>query len=137
MVKTLKLFEPKKIIVARPREHRGSRHERGYDYDWERFSAKFLRQNPLCGECDHHGRVNPAVLVDHKIPLRLRPDLRLDRRNLWGLCTHCHNGMKRRMEAYAERTGAVDSLILWCDDPTSRPDALIMRQKRPKQEMIV
>ncbi len=137
MVKTLRLFQPRKMIVTRPRERRGNRHERGYDYEWTKMSAAHLRKNPLCAECEHHGRVNRAVLVDHKVPIRLSAELRLDKRNHWGLCEFCHNGMKRRMEAYAERVGKVDLLILWCDDVSKRPDALQMRQHRSKEEMIV
>lgn len=137
MVKTLKLFSPKRVAVAKPREHRGNRHQRGYDYEWTKTSANHLRRFPLCAECDRDGRTVMATVVDHKIPVRHRPDLRLDRQNHWSLCDHCHNGMKRRLEAIAERLGQIDQLIRWCDDPASRPAAIKHDRRPSKQEMVV
>ena len=137
MVKSARLFEPTRRIVARTRENRGNRHERGYDYEWTKTSEAHLRQSPLCVECDRKGRTVLADVVDHKIPIRWRPDLRLDPKNHWALCTACHNGFKRRLEAYAEAAKKVDELILWCDDPMSRPKALLKPWRRPREEMIV
>lgn len=137
VVKSLKLFAPKKAIIQRSREFRGSRHERGYDSTWTKLAAKHRRRSPICIECERADIIVVCDVVDHKIPVSFRPELRLDPKNHWSLCHDCHNGIKRRLEAYAERTGQVDSLILWCDDPSTRPAALAMREKRPKQEMIV
>lgn len=137
MVKTAKLFSPKRIQVARPREHRGSRHDRGYDYEWTKTSANHLRRHPFCIKCEQDGKTVLADVVDHKIPVRHRPDLRLDPTNRWGLCNVCHNGWKRWLEATAERLGLIDQLIRWCDDPSARPDVKAGRGRPKKQELIV
>lgn len=137
MVKTAKLFSPKREIQPKKLENRGSRHDRGYDYEWSKAAAHHLKLFPLCVECDRNDRVELATVVDHKIPIRCRADLRMKRENWWGLCHQCHNGIKRRMEAYAEKADMVDQLILWCDDPTARPAALQRPRRFSKETMIV
>lgn len=138
MVKTLRLFEPRKRIEPRPREtDRGNRHERGYDYEWTKASARHLKINPLCAECDHDGRTVLACVVDHKIPVRDRPDLRMDPKNWWSLCNHCHNGIKRRLEGYARAANLISSLMEWCDNPASRPKALKFDRRKQRETMIV
>lgn len=137
MVKSLKLFQPKKTVIPRQKEFRGSRHERGYDSVWTKVAEAHRKKYPLCKECERHDIIVLCDVVDHKIPVTARPELRLDPKNHWGLCHDCHNGIKRRMEAYALRSKQVDMLILWCDDPSTRPPALEMRARPPNQEMIV
>lgn len=139
MVKTLKLYTPRRTIVARPREVRDSRHARGYDSEWERRSARYRGGHPVCVECERKGIIVVVDVVDHKIPIEYRPDLRLDPKNWWSLCHSCHNGIKRRMEAYAAKAGMIESLIMWCDEPETRPAAL--KKERPRrgarEEMVV
>lgn len=138
MAKTLRLFSPKKRAVTRKKEHRGSRHERGYDAEWDRRTVGYRKRNPICVECDRDDRVVTADVIDHKIPVALAPELRLDPRNWWSLCHECHNGFKRRMERFAIETGQVDKLILWCDDPGSRPQSFKGRpRKRNDLKMVV
>lgn len=138
MVKSLRLFEPRRIVAARPREKsRGNRHERGYDYEWTKTAASHLKKFPLCVECEREGRTVLAKVVDHKIPVRHRPDLRLDKRNHWGLCDHCHNGLKRRLEAYAEKANIIDALMEWCDNPESRPNVIKFDRRRKRDTMVV
>jgi hypothetical protein len=125
LVRSAKPFQPKlNIAKPRPREIRGNRHERGYDYEWTQTSKAHLNRFPLCEECIYEGRTVLADLVDHKIPLRLRPDLRLKKSNLWSLCQRCHDTVKRAMEGIAEGQRCVDDLTKWCDEPTSRPAPL-------------
>ena len=138
MIKVLKLYTPRREVVARPKEHRGSRHDRGYDSVWERTSRSHLKRFPICVECERNGLTVLADVVDHKIPIEFRPDLRLDPKNRWSLCHHCHNGIKRRMEAYAIKAKMIDLLISWCDDPATRPAALTTtRTRRRKKEMLI
>lgn len=138
MAKTLKLYTPRREIVARPRETRGTRHERGYDSAWDRRSARYRASHPICVECERKGIIVVVDVVDHKIPVADRPDLRLDPKNWWSLCTLCHNGIKRRMENYARKANMVDQLQLWCDDPESRPAGLKTdRVRKVKEEMVV
>ena len=86
---------------------RGSRHERGYDNDWQRDAAIFKRAYPFCGmrpdgvppvmsRCHDEGRVTPAYQVDHVVPHRQNPTLFKDRSlpvvkqpNWQSLCRSC------------------------------------------------
>lgn len=69
--------------------------QRGYDAIWYRLRALVLSIHPICqsGEkCANlpiHLRV--ATQVDHIIPIRQRPDLRLVAANLQALCSSCHS----------------------------------------------
>ena len=42
-------------------------------------------------KCDEAGRLVEATVVDHVIPIRARPDLRLTLSNLQALCKPCHD----------------------------------------------
>lgn len=137
MAKALKPYQPKREVIARPRESRGNRHERGYDNDWERAAEAFRRRYPFCAECEHKGLTILCDAVDHKIPVKCRPDLRMVPSNWWSLCNLCHNGIKRRMEGYAIKAGLIDKLPAWCDDPSTRPPALLVDRPSRKEEMIV
>jgi 5-methylcytosine-specific restriction protein A len=60
---------------------------------WRKARVRFLREHPLCVECQAEGRVVAAKAVDHRIPHR--GDLRRfwDEGNWQGLC-HRHHGAK-------------------------------------------
>lgn len=74
-------------------DRRGSSTQRGYDRQWRKKRAEFLRRFPICRLCMR----SKAVLVDH-----IRPKVMGgsdDEYNLQALCTRCHNiktGMERR-----------------------------------------
>src|SRR3990172_675760 len=86
---------------------RGSPRERGYDRDWERVRLPYLKSvDHLCEEHLRRGFLVPATMVDHMIPVQDSPDLRLDRNNFDALCRRCHDGWKRKLEAYARRSNA-------------------------------
>ena len=72
-------------------QRRGTTAERGYDSDWERV-AEHRRQLDcgLCQACLAEGLVTASVIVDHIIPLRVRPDWRLKIGNTQVLCHPCH-----------------------------------------------
>lgn len=57
---------------------------------WRELRAQVLREEPICcvPGC---GRV--STQVDHVLPLKLRPDLALERTNLRGICAS-HNASK-------------------------------------------
>jgi 5-methylcytosine-specific restriction enzyme A len=50
--------------------HRGSRHERGYGWDWEQRRARVLvRDAGLCQPCRRRGVMTPGCrTVDHIVP---------------------------------------------------------------------
>jgi hypothetical protein len=63
---------------------------RGYDRQWRKLRERVLYEEPLCRLCQAAGRVEAATEVDHIIPLRVRPELRLERSNARPLCGPCH-----------------------------------------------
>lgn len=79
------------------KEHeRGSRQQRGYDATWNKLRLLVLAEEPLCRHCRQHDMVTAAEEIDHIIPIRQRPDLRLDRLNLQSLCKPCHSKKTQR-----------------------------------------
>lgn len=69
---------------------------------WRALRAKHLREHPLCEECQRHGKVTPATVVDHLEPHKG------DMQKFWAgpfqsLCFDCHNRHKQRLE----KTGGV------------------------------
>lgn len=70
---------------------RGSAHARGYNARWQKCSKLFLREHPTCAECERHGFVSEATLVDHIIPHRGNEGLFWDQDNWQALCDSCHN----------------------------------------------
>lgn len=74
--------------------------------EWERKRIVILkRDNYLCRECGRYGKVTPANVVHHVIPLSERPDLRLDNRNLISLCEECHNKMHNKLDNTLSKLG--------------------------------
>jgi len=62
---------------------------------WRNFRRAYLRRYPLCVECEREGRTEPAVDVDHIVPLRAAPALAFSDGNMQGLC-HGHHSRKTR-----------------------------------------
>jgi len=70
---------------------RGSATARGYDWEWRRLSKAYVRAHPLCANpTGNQACTGVAVLADHVVPHRGNDRLRLDPRNLQGLCRSCH-----------------------------------------------
>lgn len=86
------------------------RARRGFDTEigfyqsarWRAVRAAFLREHPLCGACAARGRVVPAVVADHVVPLK-DGGARFDAVNLQALCISCHN-RKTARESAGRRT---------------------------------
>jgi 5-methylcytosine-specific restriction protein A len=69
--------------------HRGSRHERGYGWQWEQLRERILlRDCGMCQPCQRAGRVTAAKAVDHIVPKSQGGSD--DERNLEGTCNECH-----------------------------------------------
>lgn len=59
----------------------------GYDRDHRAWRKQVLALYPICVDC----RQAPSSHADHVIPIRVRPELRLDVRNGIGRCHSCHS----------------------------------------------
>jgi|ERR1035438_705761 5-methylcytosine-specific restriction protein A len=82
---------------GRCREHarraeiaRGTTTERGYNGDWQRLRNAKLATDPVC-QIRTHCKGLVASEVDHIVPIRVRPDLRLEWSNLQSACKRCHS----------------------------------------------
>lgn len=64
---------------------------RGYDARWRKARKQFLRQNPLCVECERNKKLTPAIIVDHVLPHRGDDYLFWDKNNWQALCKRCHD----------------------------------------------
>lgn len=69
-------------------------------------------------------------VVDHMIPVKAAPDLRLEWNNLDALCHNHHNGIKRQIEKYAAKTGQNTLLPQWMKHPSTRPIHFQIKEKR-------
>lgn len=58
---------------------------------WQTERATFLREHPLCVECEEHGVIRPANIVDHIDPHRGDELVFWDRSRWQALCASCHS----------------------------------------------
>src|SRR6056297_2799063 len=72
---------------------------------WRRLRKMVLERDVFCVYCREMGRVTPATVADHIIPVKERPDLAFDFNLIQGLCAACHDSIKRREEARGYRVG--------------------------------
>src|SRR6478672_12423342 len=82
---------------------RGKTAERGYDAAWRGLRDAYLREHPLC-ECDECQagklRITPAQVVNHRIDIAERPDLRLEWSNLQAMSKQHHDQYTARMRGW-------------------------------------
>ena len=57
---------------------------------WRMLRASYLEEHPLCEECQRNGRLKPAEMVDHIVPIKQGGEP-LDTSNLQALCWSCHS----------------------------------------------
>lgn len=85
-------------------DHKLSRHERGYGYEWVKLRLTVLmRDGYLCQPCYKLGRPTPAKQVDHITPKA--QDGTDDLENLQAICDSCHKA-KTQVELKAMRQGS-------------------------------
>ena len=73
-------------------------HTRRYDREWQKVRAAFLQAHPLCELCLSEGRLTPAELVHHKVPLAEKGTNNWD--NLCALCSVCHSRLHAKRGDY-------------------------------------
>ena len=79
-------------------QHRPSATARGYDADWQRLRALYLKRHPLCSEPDCY---RTATDVDHLLSVRQHPELRLAWSNLRSFCHPHHSARTARDQGFA------------------------------------
>lgn len=60
---------------------------------WQRTRKLVLLRDPVCVLCEKLGKLTPATVADHIIPVRMRDredDRFYDIETIRGLCTSCH-----------------------------------------------
>ncbi|WP_438800582.1 HNH endonuclease [Bacillus cereus] len=50
-----------------------------------------MRDKGLCLHCKNNRKITVADMVDHIIPIKVDPSLKLKLENLQSLCNPCHN----------------------------------------------
>ena len=90
---------PKASASLTARERRKGRSGADYTFyhsmTWRRLRNLFIQANLDCAECERQGRLTPATVVDHIIPIRLGGEP-LDESNLAACCTPCHARKSQR-----------------------------------------
>ncbi len=77
-------------------QRRGSSTDRGYDSKWRKAREHFLKEHPLCVQCEVAGRVVASSVVDHIIPHKGDMKLFWNRNNWQALCKPCHDSKTAR-----------------------------------------
>jgi 5-methylcytosine-specific restriction enzyme A len=109
---------------------RGTTTERGYDYAWKCLAEQ--RRQLDCGLCQHcllQGIVRASPLVDHILPIHIRPDWRLEIDNTQVLCPDCHT---TKTSADTRRYGGRARRQLTPEQIKNRSEA--MQIERPPRE---
>jgi len=63
---------------------------------WRKARIRYLREHPLCVECEKQGRLVPAKVVDHVTDHKGDYDLFWDVGNWQGMCIKHHNSKTAR-----------------------------------------
>jgi hypothetical protein len=128
------------LVGERARKHekpRGSRQSRGYDAEWVELRDRYAKSvKGRCEECARRGYLELGAHVDHIIPVKDDPDLRLEWSNLQMLCWSHHMGWKAKIEAYARKIGAISMLIQWCKHPETRPAHFAITRRGPLADLF-
>lgn len=74
----------------KPVDARPTAEARGYDSKWRKLSKTYIAAHPLCQLNERCKHPTLATEVDHILPIRTHPELRLVWSNLQSLCHPCH-----------------------------------------------
>ncbi|HGJ5863645.1 HNH endonuclease [Arsenophonus nasoniae] len=82
----------KRAARRRLDKQRGTRRERGYTPQWDKYRLMYLKAHPLCVMCESKGIYTPAKIVDHIIPIEGGSDVLFWwQDNHQSLCQGCHS----------------------------------------------
>jgi len=77
-------------------QYQRDEHDREYHTArWQRFRAWFLRRHPICSSCEAQGRIEPATVPHHIVPVK-QGGAMYDEGNLAALCRTCHEVIEGR-----------------------------------------
>lgn len=77
---------------------------------WRALRNWFIKQNPLCAQCEREGKINGGQCVDHIKPIRLSgKKMWTCPSNLQTLCNPCH-AKKSAQESIEYRQGIIPYL---------------------------
>ena len=79
-------------------QHYRTTTDRGYGWDWQQFRTQYLREYPLCMDCQAEDRVAAATEVHHLIKIRDNRAMKLEPDNCMALCDRHHNERTARGE---------------------------------------
>ncbi len=65
---------------------------------WKKAKTMKLNRNPCCESCQQEGRVTPADVVHHLLPVNKSSGRNLDLNYLVSLCHACHNQVESEMD---------------------------------------
>jgi 5-methylcytosine-specific restriction protein A len=63
-----------------------------YNAQWNNLRKVYLATHPICEPCRKNGKVVPATLVHHVLPIK-EGGARLDSENLMSCCSACHEAI--------------------------------------------
>jgi 5-methylcytosine-specific restriction enzyme A len=110
---------------------RGTTKERGYDADWKRIAEQRRQLDAyLCQMCKEEGLLRASPLVDHIIPIHVRPDWRLEIGNTQVLCSNCHT---RKTSVDMRRYGGPARRQLTPEQIKNRHEAMMLTET-PRQD---
>lgn len=70
--------------LSKPIRKKGGNDEFYKSQAWKKLQKRVMIEEPFC-ECG-----KPTREIDHKIPIKVNHKLKLERKNLQGLCYGCH-----------------------------------------------
>lgn len=106
------------VMAAAVAFDRAGARERGYGRQWDRASALFRSEHPLCLGCQAVGRATPTEVVDHVLPHKGDMVLFWDRSKWQPACKWHHDVVKQQLEHRFAR-GACAEADLWLNSPAA------------------